>query len=230
MARWAQSTSEEIVMKVPALHHLVGYVAVLVLVGAGSAQALTGTGTVDSGDIKDGQVKRVDIAPSAVDGARVGDNTLTGKDIVESKLATVPNADKVDGLHAAKFTKTYTAVGATARTKVAAVGGLEVWAGCSEDGGDPIDHYADIVVRSTVAGATLTRSTVSGSSVQMSYFAGFDAGEEQVVASGGLNSGHVDLVYSTPSGKVVEANIAFAGLLDVGGSNKCFMHGTVFGG
>jgi len=213
-------------MKVPAIHHLVGYVAVFVLVGAGSAQALTGTSTVDSGDIKDGQVKRVDVAPSAIDGARVGDNTLTGKDIVESKLGIVPNADKVDGMHAAKFTKTYTAVGATPRTLVASVGGLQIYAGCSEFGGDPIDHYADIAVRSTVDGSTVTTSDASGTGM----VTGFNNGEQLLFGDGAVNAGQTSLIYSTPTGKVVEAHIAWAGVGDVGGSNRCFMHGTVFGG
>lgn len=214
-------------MKVPALHHLVGYVAVLVLVGAGSAQALTGTATVDSGDIKDAQVKRVDVAPSAIDGSKVGDNTLTGKDIVESKLGIVPNADKVDGMHAAKFTRTFTAVGATARTVVASVGGLEILVGCVEDA-DPIDHYAEVVARSTVTGATLTAATTIGTGAQTSFVGPFNAGDEEFFG-GSLSTGHTDLLFSTPAGRVVEAHIAWAGLLDVG-SDKCVVHGTLFGG
>lgn len=216
-------------MKVPALHHLVGYVAVLVLVGAGSAQALTGTGTVDSGDIKDGQVKRVDIAPSAVDGARVGDNTLTGKDIVESKLATVPNADKVDGLHAARFTKTYTAAGSTPSTLVASVGGLKVYAGCVESLIDQADHDAELVVTSTVTGSTLTYSTTTSTGVQTSIENAFDAGDDRTFG-GTTAAGQANLIYSTPSGKVVEVHLGWAGVTDVGGTNRCFMHGTVFGG
>lgn len=216
-------------MKVPALHHLVGYVVVIILAGAGSAQALAGTGTVDSGDIRDGQVKRVDIAPSAVNGARVGDNTLTGKDIVESKLGTVPNADKVDGMHAARFTKTYTAAGTTPQALVASVGGLQIYAGCTESLIDAADHDADIAVRSTVNGSTLSISSTTGSGAQTAIVTGFDAGEQQAFG-GTTNAGQASLIYSTPAGKVVEVNLAWSGQADAGGTNRCVLHGTLFGG
>lgn len=214
-------------MKVPALRHLFGYVAVLVLVGAGSAQALSGTGTVDSGDIKNGQVKRIDIAANAINSTKVANNSLTGADINEGSLAKVPNADKVDGLNTGKFTRTYTAAGTTARTLVASVGGLQVWAGCLEDS-DPIDHYADIRVRSTVAGAKLTSSRTIGTSAQTSYTSNFGVGVEHLLG-GTLITGHADLLFSTPAGAVVEAHIDWAGLAEAG-SNTCVMHGTLFGG
>jgi len=201
-------------MKVPALHHFVGYAAVLVLVGASSAQALPGTGTVDSGDIQNGQVKRVDVAGSAINSGKVANNSLTGLDIAESTLGS-------------RFARTYTAVGGTPRTKVASAGGLEVRAGCFEDGGIPFEHYADIYVRSTINGAKLTMAKVSGTFSETTFTANFDAGDE-VPVGGGFTAGHADLLYSTPAGKVVEAHIAWAGPENVG-SNTCFMHGVVVG-
>ena len=49
----------------------IGLAAVIVLMGAGAAQSLTGTDTVESDDIIDGQVTSADVA----------DNGLTGVDI-----------------------------------------------------------------------------------------------------------------------------------------------------
>lgn len=73
--------------------------------------------TVFSSDIVDGEVKNADLGPDAVttnkilngnvalgdmatnsvSGVKVFDNSLTGSDVKESTLGTVPNADKVNG-------------------------------------------------------------------------------------------------------------------------------------
>ncbi|HEV7847662.1 MAG TPA: hypothetical protein VGO83_15510 [Thermoleophilaceae bacterium] len=58
----------------------VAFVALLAAL-SGTAVALPGTGTVDSGDLKDGAVKTVDIRKSAVTGAKVKNNSLNGKDV-----------------------------------------------------------------------------------------------------------------------------------------------------
>lgn len=200
-------------MKIPAAHVALGVAAVLLLAGASSSQALPGVGSVDSGDIKDGQVKRVDVAANAINSAKVASNTLTGADIAESTLG-------------ARFARTYTAIGATPLTKVAAAGGFEVWAGCTEDV-DVIDHYANIRIKSTVDGASLSLLTVIGSTSSTDFVAGFDAGDDMPLG-GTLVPGHTDLLFSTPSGKVVEAHIAWAGLTDVP-QNTCVLHGVVIG-
>lgn len=76
--------------------NVIGYVALFAFAITGSAQALSSRNTVDSGDIKNGQVKSADIrdgavgtadlAVDAVQGANVSSNTLTGNDIDESSL------------------------------------------------------------------------------------------------------------------------------------------------
>jgi hypothetical protein len=103
----------------------IAFIALLAAL-SGTAVALPGKNSVDSGDIKNGQVKGKDIAKKAVTsakikdnsitGADVLDNSLTGSDISESSLGKVPsasnadsattassssNADKVDGFDAA---------------------------------------------------------------------------------------------------------------------------------
>jgi hypothetical protein len=79
----------------------VAFVALLAAL-SGTAVALPGTNTVDSGDIKNGQVKNKDIRRNAVTGAKVKNSSLggadikndslTGLDINESTLGTVPSA------------------------------------------------------------------------------------------------------------------------------------------
>ena len=79
----------------------VAFVALLAAL-SGTAVALPGTNSVDSGDIKNGQVKNKDIRRNAVTGAKVKNgglagadvrnDSLTGLDINESTLSTVPSA------------------------------------------------------------------------------------------------------------------------------------------
>ena len=86
----------------------------LVLTG-GTAVALSGTNTVLSDDIKNGEVKNPDIADQAVGPGKVKDGSLTGQDIkpdsiggpriIESSLGKVPNADNLDGLDSSAFTR-----------------------------------------------------------------------------------------------------------------------------
>ena len=68
----------------------------LALVLAASGGVAYAANTIYSTDIVDGQVKRVDIGNGAVNSGKVGDNSLTGLDILESTLSGV-NADTVDG-------------------------------------------------------------------------------------------------------------------------------------
>src|SRR5437763_4383158 len=80
-------------------HHIrtnvVGYLALFIALSA-TAYALPGRNTVDSGDIKTGQIKtrnlargtvtKSKLAPNSVDSSKVTDNSLTGADINESTL------------------------------------------------------------------------------------------------------------------------------------------------
>jgi hypothetical protein len=79
----------------------VAFIALLAAL-SGTAVALPGTNTVDSGDIKRGAVKRSDIGRNAVNGSKiasgavrssdVGNDSLTGTDVNESTLGEVPSA------------------------------------------------------------------------------------------------------------------------------------------
>jgi hypothetical protein len=71
---------------------IVGYAILTVLLTAGAAQGLSGSDTVFTDDIKDGQVTRDDLATSAVNSTKVANESLTGVDINE---ASIPGFKKV---------------------------------------------------------------------------------------------------------------------------------------
>jgi len=216
---------KETTMNLLPLRHLLGYSVILVLASASGAQALPGTGTVDSGDIKNGQVKRIDLANDAVNSAKVAPNAITGADVAEATLGTVPNAGKVDGLDAARFMEHITVLPETAPVKVAAVGGLEIWAGCNEDV-DNLDHYAWLEARSSVADAYVSLTVNIASSVTTIENADLDPLETQTIVSSSFSPGTATLTYSTPTGRVVTGQFGFSGI----GNNSCYEHGMLFGG
>jgi hypothetical protein len=65
-------------------------VLLVILVTAGAAQSLSGSNTVASDDIINGQVYGPDIANNAVSGAKIYPNSVTGADINESTLSLPP--------------------------------------------------------------------------------------------------------------------------------------------
>jgi hypothetical protein len=74
---------------------VVAFVA-LIAAMSGTAVALPGKNSVDSGDLKNGAVKNADIGKNAVTGSRVKNNSLKGADIVESSLGKVRSAGTAD--------------------------------------------------------------------------------------------------------------------------------------
>jgi hypothetical protein len=99
----------------------VAFVALLAAL-SGTAVALPGKNTVDSGDIKNGQVKGKDIGKNAVTGkkvknsslagADVKDESLAGTDINESTLGKVPSAGTADIASALVAPEAYREIGA----------------------------------------------------------------------------------------------------------------------
>jgi hypothetical protein len=73
-------------MKRLALGHILGYIALTVILTAGAAQSLTGRNTVDSGDIIDGTISTSDLKTSAVSGSKILNNAVTGTDVDEASL------------------------------------------------------------------------------------------------------------------------------------------------
>jgi hypothetical protein len=82
--------------------------AVFLVLSGGTAVALSGTNTVFSDDIVDGEVKKQDAGQDSVGQSEALDDNdpgggFTGFQINESTLGKVPNADKLDGFDSAAF-------------------------------------------------------------------------------------------------------------------------------
>lgn len=106
--------------------NVVGYIAVF-LAMTGSAAALQGRNSVDSGDIKKNAVRSADIkTPNGVKSADVANNNLKGVDIDESTLGKVPSATSADtattALNAQNATHAQTAADAQALSGNTVVG------------------------------------------------------------------------------------------------------------
>jgi hypothetical protein len=125
----------------------IAFVALLVAL-SGTAVALPGKNSVDSGDIKNKQVKSKDLANNAVTGkkvknsairsADVGNDSLTGADINEGTLSQVPSAnsattaERAGDLAGRKMD--FRVPPGTAATQVLNIGGFILTATCDADG------------------------------------------------------------------------------------------------
>lgn len=78
-------------IKRPSPAMIVAFISLAVALG-GVAGALPGVNSVDSGDIKNGQVRTPDLRNNAVTSAKVANDNLGGGDINESSLSQVPSA------------------------------------------------------------------------------------------------------------------------------------------
>jgi hypothetical protein len=107
----------------PSAAMVVAFVALLAAL-SGTAVALPGRNTVDSGDIKNNNVRGKDIRRSAVGSSDVKNEALTGGDINESTLGKVPSATSADNATNANNAANADSVGGTP------LGGLLQVAGC----------------------------------------------------------------------------------------------------
>jgi hypothetical protein len=120
----------------------VAFVALLLAL-CGTAIALPGRNTVDSGDIKKSGVRSGDIAKNAVTGSKVKNNSLKGADVLESSLGTVPSAASAGSANTANTANTATEVAPSEPYHhVGAPGEPAFTAGCSSDttGSPDSDH------------------------------------------------------------------------------------------
>lgn len=84
-----------IVWRRPSASTGIAFVALLAAL-SGTAAALPGRNTVDSADIRNGQVKRADIRNSAVTSGKVRDRSLLARDFRPGELSAGPKGDKGD--------------------------------------------------------------------------------------------------------------------------------------
>jgi hypothetical protein len=75
---------------------VMGFIAMVAAL-SGTAVALPGVNLIDSGDIKNGQVKRKDIGKNAVTGAKVANGSLTGADVKDKSLTPSDFSGSVQG-------------------------------------------------------------------------------------------------------------------------------------
>jgi hypothetical protein len=114
----------------------VAFVALVAAV-AGTASALPGKNTVDSGDIRKGAVKRADIARNAVNGRKVRNGSIRGADVREDTLGKVPRAEtansagSVGGVTFRPFR--YANDGSGPAEQILDFGGLTLTASCDFD-------------------------------------------------------------------------------------------------
>jgi hypothetical protein len=72
--------------------NVIGYIALFCFAISGTAEALPGLHSVDSGDIKNRQVKRKDLASNSVGSQNVIDGSLTNADLAAGILAGITGA------------------------------------------------------------------------------------------------------------------------------------------
>jgi hypothetical protein len=163
----------------------VAFVALLAAL-SGTAIALPGTNSVDSGDIKNGQVKGKDVGRNAVTGkkvknrsltgADVRDNSLTGADINESTLGQVPSANTANSANSANTaTSANSANTANTAANANAVNGNSMRA---------VNFAVDAPVGDTVVldnfnGLTLTASCAAGPTLSVKATTSVDGAQLQ---------------------------------------------------
>jgi hypothetical protein len=99
--------------RLPSHTTVAAYLSLFLVLSGGTAVALAGSNTVFTDDIAPGEIKNSDlgfravslekIGGDAINSGRVVNNSLTGTDIAEPSLATVPNADELDGKDAGEL-------------------------------------------------------------------------------------------------------------------------------
>src|SRR5688572_22937975 len=186
----------------PSPSMVVAFVALLAAVG-GTAAALPGTNTVDSGDIRKGAVKRADIARNAVNGRKVANGSITGADVKEGTLGKVERAESantagsVGGVTFRPFR--YANDGTGAEELILDFGGLTLSASCNFD-------VLSLTAGSKVADAELGGYTVEADEPgptgarNTAYDVDFDPGDAVNLVPGDEDEGVGELRYSERDG------------------------------
>jgi hypothetical protein len=224
----------------------VAFVALLAAL-SGTAVALPGKNSVDSGDLRKGAVKRVDIAKNAVTGKKVKGSSLTGSDVKansiggsdvnEGSLGKVPSAASAD--NAANANSANTAANANAvnginATKISLVrnvsnvtqeviyqgNGFILRGGCTAGA-------ERVVADTTVAGGEL--SSVGDDAGGGADFDvkddDFNPGDNLVLTPPTPNDQVYTINYSGGDGKFVTVRLATEGLTNL----TCEISGIAFG-
>jgi hypothetical protein len=171
-------------------------------------------------------------------GADIIDASLTGSDVNESTLATVPNANEVDGLGARSFE--FSGPDDVATTIVLNQGGLALKADCDaiSGGGTRVELFADSAVNDSTLYAVDEPTGDPGDTTRDGDFDSAEANHQLIVgdASGDIEAG-MGVVHfrggpasstDTTSDDVVTVQYTYEAT--VGPGDNCAVFGTAIGG
>jgi hypothetical protein len=118
--------------RLPSPAMAVAFLALFLVLG-GSAMALRGRNTVDSGDIRNNTVRGKDVRNATLTGRDIRNGSVRGGDVAESSLSQVPSAASADragtaatATRAGSATTATSAMSATTAGNAATVGGRSV--------------------------------------------------------------------------------------------------------
>ncbi len=205
----------------PSAAMVVAFLALCVAL-AGTASALPGKSRVRKDDIARAAIRyyhiysnavrtkhirarnvtRSKIARRAIDSDLVGRDALTGENIVEASLSTVPNASTVNSRSVGKIA--FVAVAGTAAAPVLNLNGLVIYAGC---GAGPV---LGVTATTTVSGSWIhAGGTHGGAGNYYTADDAFNVGDTFEVLQNGVTGStglRGTLTYVRPDGEVVTAD------------------------
>ena len=192
---------------------VIAFIALLVAL-SGTAVALPGRNTVDSGDIKNRVIRNQDLRDNAVTGAKVrgnsltgsdvrslgggdvNDNALTGNDIDEASLGQVPQAASAGAVNGiTRVPQVTIPVGAT--QQIASKGPLTLSLVCTDTGGGNI--------QATMQMTTTASNAAASSEIPGDTDGDLDPGDSPAMGTTPADTGqtlqHTDWVALTPGGQ-----------------------------
>jgi hypothetical protein len=231
--------------------NVVATIALFLALGTGGVFAASKlkNNSVTSKKIKDGQVANVDLGADAVTGPKVGDNSLTGADVVGLTGADVVgsslqgvNASAVGGLQVRKIRFDIPYDDVSPAVEVLNLGGLRITAVCRTFGNQlDVKAFTTKNAASIFFNATRLVSDLPGSPDDSNTNAvrdidgdsndqgGFSTNEtfevDDFIPGGGAGVG--TLHYEAPDGSVVVVELAFSDTS--GASPNCTMTGVAIG-
>ncbi len=185
-------------------------VAVFVALGGGAYAA--SKARVGTNQIKKGAVKTQQLHKAAVTGFKTANDTMTGDQIKESTLGTVPNSSKVNGSQVIQVS--YRQPEGSAAQTLFSLAGLTVTASCPAG--------PEVVLDAT----TDTNGSIIGLSEGPGVDDTFNAGEHQVFP---LDDYQGDLSYGKGASGSPQVSAVFLAN-KFSGTNVCSVVGTVIGG
>jgi hypothetical protein len=186
------------------------------------------------------------IKKHSISGVRLENNTLTGKQIAESKLSIVPkskrtifahnagsagtaiNSGAVGGLAVHKID--FAAAEGTNPSTILAAQGLTLSASCSGAGNPVLSASSganDSDIRISVVQSTTTKS--GANTTRVTADSNFDAGNT-INATVGAPRGNGTLAFASAAGKIVHVSYSFHGAPSLGASKSCLFTGVSFDG